>query len=263
MDSSAGPERYGDRLFHAGQDHELDRLLALAGALDPASRRHLSALGVEPGWRCLDVGAGPGTVSGWLAEKGCDVVAADRNTRFLDRVGAPGVRAVEADLLDENFDPGLFDLVHSRFTLMHLRERDRLLHRLVAWVRPGGWLVLSDGIELGIASSPNETFRRVITALWHALAINIGTDIEFGRRYPMALDDCGLVDTDAVVHLPAMAAGSPMAEFMRLTLDQCRPEIIATGEVDDAAIDQTLGYLTTPGTWDLSLGMITGWGRKP
>ena len=36
---------------------------------DPATTRCLIAIGVTQGWRCLDVGAGGGSVARWLAER--------------------------------------------------------------------------------------------------------------------------------------------------------------------------------------------------
>ena len=41
---------------------ERERLDALEAAIDPTSRRHLEALGVGPGWTCLEVGGGGGSI---------------------------------------------------------------------------------------------------------------------------------------------------------------------------------------------------------
>lgn len=259
---SPGPERYGQRLFRAAS-RESDRLLALAAVFDQFSHHHLATLGAGPGWRCLDVGSGVGTLASWLAGQGADVTAIDRDTSFLSDARKAGVRVVEADLLDDGFDPGLFDLVHARFVLVHLREREHVLRRLASWVRPGGWLVVSDSADLGTATSPNDEYRRVMAALWRALAESIGTEIDYGRRYPAALSACGLGSLGASVDVPAMTAGSPAASFWRLTLEECRAAIVATGLVDDDAVERVLRYTEAPGTWDLSLAMITAWGRKP
>ncbi len=254
-------ERYGDHVFDPDRDDEFERVRSLAAAYDPASRNYLAALEIGPGWRCLDVGAGPGTLSAWMAEQGCEVVALDRDTRFVSGIH-PNVVPVEVNLSEPGLDLGRFDLVHSRFTLMHLPERDQLLARLATWVRPGGWLVLSDLAELGTASSPNEPYRRVSFAMWRGLAATIGTDINYGRQHPGTLATSGFADTGAAADFATVARDTPMANFLRLTINQCRPLIIGTGDADDTAIEQTLRYLSDPTTWDLSLLMITGWGRK-
>ncbi|MCH0538996.1 class I SAM-dependent methyltransferase [Streptomyces sp. MUM 203J] len=226
----------------------------------------MSALGIQPGWRCMDVGAGPGSITGWLAEQtgdGGEVVAVDRDTRFLEPLRSEGVDVLRADLLDPATDPGLFDLIHARFVVMHIRERERVLERLASWLRPGGLLVVSDNADLGTPGSPHERFRATMAALWRTLEQSIGTDIEHGRRLPAALTAAGLVDVDAAVDIPPIGPGTAISRFWRLTLAETRPLVVATGLADDHDIDLVEAYLEAPDTWDLSLGMITAWGRRP
>jgi tRNA A58 N-methylase Trm61 len=48
---------------------EPDRLRLMSQLLDPSSRFHLLRTGVTEGWRCLEIGAGNGSVSQWLAQQ--------------------------------------------------------------------------------------------------------------------------------------------------------------------------------------------------
>src|SRR3974377_771680 len=48
---------------------EDDRLSLLERIFDPLSRRRRREL-VQPGWRCLEVGAGRGSMAVWLAKQG-------------------------------------------------------------------------------------------------------------------------------------------------------------------------------------------------
>ena len=57
----------GRYLFSHSWEREGERLTALAAAFDPITRHHLLARGLTGGWRCLEVGAGTGTVARWLA----------------------------------------------------------------------------------------------------------------------------------------------------------------------------------------------------
>src|SRR5262249_60963362 len=50
-------------------EREQRRLDALARQLDPGTQRILQTRGVAPGWRCLEVGGGSGSVARWLAER--------------------------------------------------------------------------------------------------------------------------------------------------------------------------------------------------
>ena len=59
-----------DRYFadHTAEESEHERLSLLEQIEDPRSQRHLAALGIQRGWRCLEVGAGHGSIARWLAE---------------------------------------------------------------------------------------------------------------------------------------------------------------------------------------------------
>ena len=53
----------------------------------PGTIRHLQALGVSKGWRCLEIGAGAGSIAAWLCEQvdaDGSVVAIDLDTRLID-----------------------------------------------------------------------------------------------------------------------------------------------------------------------------------
>jgi tRNA A58 N-methylase Trm61 len=50
-------------------EHESDRLRLMSDLLDPSSRFHSLRTGVTAGWRCLEIGAGNGSLSQWLAER--------------------------------------------------------------------------------------------------------------------------------------------------------------------------------------------------
>jgi hypothetical protein len=63
-----------------------ERLAALAALFDPSTFRHLSALGLGPGWRVWEVGAGGPSVPDWLAHQVApdgDVLASDLDTAWI------------------------------------------------------------------------------------------------------------------------------------------------------------------------------------
>src|ERR1700754_4277364 len=84
---------------------EDDRLSLLEEIYDPASRRRRSL--VQPGWRCLEVGAGRGSMAIWLAEQvGPEghVVATDMDTRYLARLDVPNLEVLQHNILDDPLD---------------------------------------------------------------------------------------------------------------------------------------------------------------
>ena len=79
----------GGRYFAADyeQSQERERLRRLEAMSDRTTIRALDTVGVGPGWHCLEVGAGGGSVARLLGERVGPtgrVVAADLDPRFLD-----------------------------------------------------------------------------------------------------------------------------------------------------------------------------------
>ena len=70
---------------------ERERLAGMEALWDPGTVRALEAVGVAEGWRCLEVGAGAGSVAQWLADRvgeGGKVIATDLNTKYAEPVAA-------------------------------------------------------------------------------------------------------------------------------------------------------------------------------
>lgn len=258
-------EHYGDRLFRAQDDTEAERLDALAATFDPATRRRLAAVGIRPDWQCLELGPGSGTIAHWLAERlgpAGLVTAIDRDTRFVRRRTQPRLLVREADLADAEFEPGSFDLVHSRLTVMHVPERERLLARIATWLRPGGTLVLSDTTNVCGESSAHEAYRTAMIGLGRLLTRVFGADVHHGRRYPGLLSACGLTDVTLDVDLPVMTVDSPLTRFWELTFRQSTGRLVEYGLVEPETIERMLAYLRTPDLRELSFVLCTATGRR-
>ncbi|MEU6069796.1 MULTISPECIES: class I SAM-dependent methyltransferase [Streptomyces] len=262
--AAAGEGRYGEDLFPPDHPRESERIDAGALAFDPVTTHRLRALGAGPGKRCLEVGAGTGTVARWLLEEAGveEVVALDRDTSALAALAGPRLRVVTADLMDENLRPGTFDVIHARFVLMHLPERRRLISRLARWLNPGGRLVLADAVEVPDVLDTSSAYRRVMDAMWQALRATIGTDTTSVPAYPHFLREEGLQDVAAELHCPPLVAGSPPARFWSETWSRMRPALEETGRVDATVIDEALAYLASPRLAELGPGMMMAWGQR-
>ena len=259
-----GGGRYGETVFPPGQAGEGERIDFGALAYDDITMARLRALGVGPGWRCLDIGAGTGTVSRRLLDEAgvASVLAVDRDVRFLDARPVPGLDVLEADITAPGSVPGRFRLVHARFVLMHLPERDRLIAQLAELVAPGGVLVLSDAVDLTSERTPGTPYSVVMRAMWQGLRDTIGTDVSWVPSYPQLLRGAGLESVAAEIHVPPLLPGSPISRFWADTWERSRAAMLATGLVDDAAVDTAGRYLDSDECAALSAGMLTAWGRK-
>ncbi|HUJ77088.1 MAG TPA: SAM-dependent methyltransferase, partial [bacterium] len=70
------------------------RFDALSALFDPGTFRHIAALGIAPGWRCWEVGAGGPSVARWLAQRvgpQGQVLATDLDISWARQAAAPGI----------------------------------------------------------------------------------------------------------------------------------------------------------------------------
>src|SRR5262245_34426627 len=134
-------------LFDHAVKTERERLAAIEAAANPLTIECLETIGVSEGWRCLEVGAGAGSIAEWLGRrvgpKG-KVVATDLQTKFLEAIDAPNLEVRKHDITREELEPDAFDLVSARKVLEHLPDPSAALRRMVAALRPGGWLLVED-----------------------------------------------------------------------------------------------------------------------
>src|SRR5262249_49957008 len=115
--------------------------------LDPLTKRRIGALAVRPGWTCLEIGGGRGSITRWLAEvvgSTGRVVATDLQDGFLDTIDAPNVEVLRHDIRRDTLPESSFDLIHARAVLMHIPDDPELLPRIASWLAPDGWLLLEE-----------------------------------------------------------------------------------------------------------------------
>ena len=70
------------------------------------------------------------------------VVAADLDVSLLGDI--EGVELWQMDLAADELPRAEFDLVHCRLLLLHVPERDEVLAKLAAALRPGGVLMIEE-----------------------------------------------------------------------------------------------------------------------
>jgi hypothetical protein len=101
------------------------RFSSLESLYDPLTTRHLVATGIEPGWRCWEIGGGGGSIGLWLSDRiGPEghVLMTDIDPRFLAEKGRSNLEVRRHDVgLDPQPDTA-FDLIHARLVLIHVRS---------------------------------------------------------------------------------------------------------------------------------------------
>ncbi len=247
------------------------RLAGLEAWFDPGTIRHLEALGVAAGWRCLEVGAGGGSIAQWLwrrAGPGGYVLATDLDTRFLDPLAQPNLEVRRHDLLRDALPEASFDLIHARFVIEHIADRASALARLGAALKPGGWLLLEDTDSASWLPAPNASAAAAaLFTRWTAAYVQIcraaGTEPYAGRGCYGELGALGLAALGAEGRVFMVRGGSPAGEVWRLTAEQVSPRIVAEGLLSADEMARTLALLADP-TFVWMEGLVmAAWGQRP
>lgn len=102
-----------------------------------------------PPGKALDLGAGEGRNSLWLASKGWQVVAVDfssvginKGRRYAAMKGIEGIKWIEADLLEYEPEERAFDLVLLFYVQLPREQRRTVLSKAAKAVGPGGTLLV-------------------------------------------------------------------------------------------------------------------------
>jgi hypothetical protein len=255
-------------LFDNRQREAGARFDALAELFDPWTFRHLDDIGVAPGWRCWEVGAGGPSVPQWLSARvgpSGRVLATDLDVSWLTALESVELRVHDVGADDPPEGP--FDLVHARLVLVHVPERDRALRAMLASLRPGGWLLVEDAdpamqpLLCPDEHGPAEVLANRLRRGFRALMAQRGVDLAYGRTLPRLLREAGLSDVRADAYFPI--TGPACAVLERATVEQIRSRLVAAGLATDAELDEHLANVAG-GRLDLATApMISAWGRRP
>lgn len=244
------------------------RLAAIAELFDPTTFRHLDSLGVAPGWRCWEVGAGGPSVPAWLAARvgpAGRVLATDIDPSLLPPV--PGVEVSRHDVARDDLPAEDFDLVHARLVLVHVEQREEVLTRLAAALRPGGALLIEDAdpalqpLCCPDECGPEQRRANALRRAFRTLLERRGADLGYARSLPRLLRAAGLVEVAADVFFPLAAPAAAVLE--QATVAQVRRDLVGAGLATDAELDAHLAAVAA-GRLDLATApLVSAWGHRP
>jgi ubiquinone/menaquinone biosynthesis C-methylase UbiE len=238
-------------------------------ALDPVTTTRLEALGVGPGWRCLEVGGGGGSIAGWLGDRVGEtgqVLVTDVDTGGLTGAGNVAVR--RHDIVADELPESGFDLVYARLVLLHLPQRRRALARMVRALRPGGWLLLVefDCTWMPVLRAPDDA-AAALFGQFHAalcqLLTRSGADIAWGAHAYRALHDEGLAEVGNQARAEAWAGDSAGCRWLHVNSLQLHDQLIGTGLITAGGLGALRGLLADPTFVVSSYLTICTWGRRP
>lgn len=252
---------------------EIERLHIQAAALAPDCAIMLDRIGLGPGWRCLDLGCGPGGITALLSERvGASgrVIGLDADPVFVAdaRRGAPAnVEFVLGNAYRSELPGGGFDLVHMRFVASTAGDPDTLLKEAIRLARPGGTVALQEPDMASLNCYPPYPAWERLKAAMQGAFTNVGSDICLAQRLFGVARRAGLADVQYRPFLLGVRAGDPFVDYLPATVESLRRTIIERGGITagelDAALADCRAHLRDPGTVFTTYTVAQVWGRTP
>jgi SAM-dependent methyltransferase len=244
---------------------ERQRLALMSELLDPTERRNIQQLGLRPGWRCLEVGSGNGSIAQWLASQvgaSGHVVASDLDTSFIAELTAPNLEVRQLDIVRGTVEQNHYDLVVTRAVLHHLVNPKLVLERMLGALKPGGTLLVTEPDMLpATVAEPG-----VIRKFWHGWfrwAASAGIDYFIGSKIPAILDELGLEQISATGETALFNGGSAWATYLVETIRELRPKLAELGHVSDEIMNELEPHFQDSHYWTSAINFVATSARKP
>ena len=250
-------------LFNPAGDEEYRRLRGLEAAYDPSTLRMLDGLGVAPGWRCLEVAAGAGSIALALQTRAGTVTVVDSSPVYITHLESPAFVVIEAPIEHAELPPER-DLVHARFLLDLVANPLEVLERLMSCLRPGGWLAIEEfddftqGAAVGTPSGA-DLHTKVLGCKQKAWEKR-GLDNYLGRKVPVWFSELGLVEIENECGCRVRQGGTPGARLWKQTVVGMRDALLEAGLAGDDLVDY-LSLLESRAFFYFSPLVVRTWGK--
>lgn len=235
---------------------EQHRLALIEKCYDPMTIARFTELGVAAGWRCLEIGAGGGSIARWLRDRvGPEgrVVAIDLDTRWF--ADEPGIEARRADIMSDEIERDAFDLVHCRLLLHHLRGNQvEAVRRMASALRRGGIFIASECYFGAMRASCTRAFAELWRGLYAALP---NADYEWPVSLPATLQAAGLAAVEARGDVGLVRGATPEAAILRLSVEAMRGRM-----PEDVDIEAGLKVLDDPTSFEPGIIRYAAWGKR-
>ncbi len=246
----------------AGERH---RLALMSELLDPLERAHIERLGLRPGWRCLEVGCGNGSIARWLASRvtpSGHTVASDLDVTYVAGLQLPCLEVRRLDVLNDAIEDATYDFVVARAMLHHIADPHLALQRMLAALKPGGVLLSIEPDMLPCTVAEPEPVRTFWQG-WLQWSSGVGIDYFIGRKIAAWLDALGLQDVAGEGHTPLFNGGSTWARYWIETFHELRPALLESDHITEETLAQIDSHYRDPHYWTSVITFTANWGRKP
>lgn len=257
-------------------DDELARLQLQARVWEPAAEALLDEIGVQPGWRCLDLGCGAMGILGPLrrrvGEQG-QVAGFDADDKMLAAAhhyaeieGLDKIELHQGNALETGLPSASFDLVHARFLFPHVAEPSNLLREMMRLTQGGGMVAAEEPDHSSWHFYPPcAAWEELLPLLEKALAMR--GDINFGRRLYTLFRDSELAEVQVRAAVVALQDSHPYMRMALVAAEAMRPLMVKAGLATEAKLDELLAAVEAcaadPARMMVTFTTAQVWGRKP
>jgi len=254
---------------------EIERLDIQSKTWEPDALFLFDQIGVQPGWKCADLGCGPCGVVPPLSQRVGDqgeVWGVDSNPfylkathRFVQRKQLRNVRLVEGDFYTSKLKPHFFDLVHVRFVFTHLGCDLKLLDQMVNLTREGGVVISQESDWSTWNCYPSsKAWDRMRHALIQVFKLD-GGDINAGQRNFQMLRNTGLVDVQMRSSVLALPVGHPYRFGMNHLARSLRNRMLEAGILKEEEFNELITEcdleMANPDVIEISYLLSQVWGK--
>jgi SAM-dependent methyltransferase len=261
-----------------GNTHiEQQRLLDQAREFQQQAHWLLERIGIQSGWRVIDVGCGPLGILDSLSQRvgvrgevvGLEYVPcfAEAASAEIVRLGLTNVRVIQADALTSGLDRSSFDFAHERLVMINRPNPEAILSEMVALVRDAGIVAVEEVDDASWLCYPSHPSWDILVEIYHSAFGRHGGNVFFGRRLPEMLRSVGLEDVQCKVHVDIVRPHGSRRKHLLLLLASLHDKVISLGllgenelAVHKAAIAL---HLDDPNTIVIDKLLVQSWGRKP
>ena len=214
------------------------------------------------------MGGGGGSITAWLSKRVGStgrVLVTDIDPRHLQSLNFANLEVRRHNIVTHPLPDASFDLVHSRLVLLHLPEREKALERMIAALKPGGWLVdeeFDSSMSPDPSVNPEEVLSKTHIAMMRVMESR-GVDRGFGRRLFGRLRAHGLEHVNAEGRTFMWQGGSPGAALLRANYEQLRGAMIEAGYVTQQDFEKDVAQLQDPRFVAPSPILWTACGQRP
>jgi SAM-dependent methyltransferase len=227
-----------------------NRLRILHSVYGAGARRVLLAAGIRPGMRVADFGSGTGMVTQLLAElvgPTGEVVGVDYSSDQVEQARAllpahlSNVSFVRASATDTGLPRESFDLIYSRFLLIHLTEPELALKEMRDLLKPNGTLVVEDG-DLTTAGSEPPSSLQAFSDLFGRLGPTWGVDYTLGRRLFQMVLAANFASPQITFNQPVIAKGEDK-RLLELSVAEAGTAFVRAGLITNEKLAQTVNSM--------------------